>query len=66
MTASRYPRVTDPAAFGRVVVLMGGQSAERDISLLTGEAVLKALRSKGVQAEGLDAGLDAGATWSRA
>jgi D-alanine-D-alanine ligase len=58
MTAARYPRVTDPAAFGRVVVLMGGTSAERDISLLTGEAVLKALRNKGVQAEGLDSGPD--------
>lgn len=58
MSAARYPRVTDPAAFGRVVVLMGGESAERDISLLTGEAVLKALRNKGVQAEGLDAGRD--------
>lgn len=58
MTAARYPHITDPAAFGRVVVLMGGQSAERDISLLTGEAVLKALRNKGVQAEALDAGPD--------
>ena len=58
MTAARYPRIADPAAFGRVVVLMGGQSAEREISLLTGEAVLKALRTKGVQAEGLDAGPD--------
>lgn len=58
MTASRYPRVTDPAAFGRVVVLMGGESAEREISLLTGAAVLQALKNKGVQAEGLDAGKD--------
>jgi len=58
VTAPAYPRVTDPAAFGRVVVLMGGQSAEREISLLTGTAVLKALRNKGVDAEGLDAGAD--------
>ncbi len=58
MTALRSPRVTEPAAFGRVVVLMGGQSAEREISLLTGAAVLKALRNKGVNAEGLDAGPD--------
>ena len=58
MTAQRYTRVKDPAAFGRVVVLMGGQSAEREISLLTGAAVLMALRNKGVQAEGLDAGPD--------
>ncbi len=47
-------RVTDPAAFGRVVVLMGGNSAEREISLLTGEAVLAALLTRGVQAVGLD------------
>jgi D-alanine-D-alanine ligase len=56
--APRYPAVTDPAAFGRVVVLMGGQSAEREISLLTGAAVLKGLRNKGVDAEALDAGPD--------
>ncbi|MEO7386668.1 MAG: D-alanine--D-alanine ligase [Gammaproteobacteria bacterium] len=58
MTATRYPRITDPAAFGRVVVLMGGDSAEREISLLTGAAALKALHNKGIQAEGLDAGQD--------
>ncbi len=58
MNAPRSTRVTDPAAFGRVVVLMGGTSAEREISLLTGAAVLKALLNKGVQAEGVDAGPD--------
>lgn len=58
MTGRHYSRVTSPAAFGRVVVLMGGQSAEREISLLTGAAVLKALRNKGVNAESLDAGPD--------
>jgi D-alanine-D-alanine ligase len=50
--------VTDPAAFGRVVVLMGGKSAEREISLLTGAAVLQALLNKNVRAEGLDVGPD--------
>lgn len=58
MTGAPYRTVTDPAEFGRVVVLMGGESAERDISLMTGQAVLTALRNKGVQAEGLDAGRD--------
>ncbi len=53
--SSRYPHITDPAAFGRVVVLMGGDSAEREISLLTGQAVLQALLNKGVAAEPLDA-----------
>ncbi len=51
-------RVTDPAEFGKVAVLMGGWSAERTISLKTGAAVLEALRRRGVAAEGLDAGAD--------
>ncbi|MBK6848763.1 MAG: D-alanine--D-alanine ligase [Proteobacteria bacterium] len=37
----------------RVGVLMGGLSAEREISLVSGEAVLAALRARGYQAEGL-------------
>jgi D-alanine-D-alanine ligase len=39
---------------GKVAVLLGGTSAERDISLLSGNAVLKALQSKGVDAHGFD------------
>ncbi|HUH00211.1 MAG TPA: D-alanine--D-alanine ligase [Gammaproteobacteria bacterium] len=50
---SRVP-VTDPAAFGRVAVLLGGESSEREISLLSGEAVLAALRARGVDAHALD------------
>jgi len=42
------------SALGRVAVLMGGPSAEREISLISGRAVLEALRSKGVQAEAFD------------
>ena len=41
-------------AFGRVAVLMGGPSAEREISLISGNAVLSALRSKGVDAHAFD------------
>ncbi len=44
--------------FGKVAVLMGGLSAERDISLLTGKAVLSALLEKGVDAVAIDAGKD--------
>ena len=44
--------------FGKVVVLMGGQSAEREISLSSGQAVLDALIRKGVDAHGLDAESD--------
>ena len=39
---------------GRVAVLMGGPSAEREISLISGRAVLEALRQRGVQAEPFD------------
>jgi D-alanine-D-alanine ligase len=42
--------------FGKVAVLMGGHSAEREISLLSGKAVLDALLSKGVDAHGIDVG----------
>ncbi len=40
--------------FGKVAVLMGGRSAERDVSLLSGKAVLDALRSKGVDVHAFD------------
>jgi D-alanine-D-alanine ligase len=49
------PRVKDPRAFGRVAVLMGGWSAERQVSLWSGEAVLAALKKRGVDAHGIDA-----------
>lgn len=42
----------------RIAVLMGGLSAEREISLRTGGAVLRALRERGLDAVGLDAGRD--------
>ncbi len=45
--------------FGKVVVLMGGQSAEREISLQSGRAVLQTLQAAGIDAHGLDAA-DAG------
>ncbi len=41
--------------FGKVAVLMGGQSAEREVSLKSGQAVLNALLNKGVDAHGIDA-----------
>ena len=43
-----------PQAFGRVAVLMGGDSAEREVSLNSGANVLEALRSRGVDAHGVD------------
>jgi D-alanine-D-alanine ligase len=41
-------------AFGKVAVLMGGASAEREISLLSGGGVLKALQAKGIDAHAFD------------
>lgn len=43
-----------PAEMGRVAVLMGGHSAEREISLASGQACLHALREQGVTAEAFD------------
>jgi len=40
--------------FGKVAVLLGGKSAEREVSLMSGNAVLKALRAKGVDAHPFD------------
>ena len=40
--------------FGRVAVMLGGMSAEREVSLDTGSAVLKALQSRGVDAHAWD------------
>ena len=48
------PRFADPAVFGRVAVLMGGTSAEREVSLNSGAGVLEALRSRGVDAHAVD------------
>lgn len=50
-------RVEDAAAFGRVAVLMGGSSAEREVSLDSGRNVLEALRGRGVKADSVD-GID--------
>ena len=40
--------------FGKVAVLMGGASAEREISLMSGQGVLQALRQQGVDAHAFD------------
>ncbi|WP_407354102.1 D-alanine--D-alanine ligase [Luteimonas sp. R10] len=48
------PRHTDPAVFGRVAVLMGGSSSEREVSLDSGAGVLAALRARGVDAQAVD------------
>ena len=50
----RLERVSDAHAFGRVAVLFGGDSSEREISLLSGNAVLAALKARGVDAHAFD------------
>ena len=44
----------DVASFGKVAVLMGGRSAEREVSLMSGSGVLKALQSRGIDAHAFD------------
>ena len=46
--------ISNAADFGRVAVMFGGHSSEREVSLDTGAAVLKALQSKGVDAHAWD------------
>jgi D-alanine-D-alanine ligase len=43
------------SGFGKVGVLLGGRSAEREVSLMSGNAVLAALKRKGVDAQAIDA-----------
>jgi D-alanine-D-alanine ligase len=50
----RLDRVKEPADFGSVAVLLGGGSSEREISLLSGKAVLAALKRRGVDAQAFD------------
>jgi D-alanine-D-alanine ligase len=46
--------ITDPARFGRVAVLLGGTSSEREVSLDSGRNVLEALQRRGVDATAID------------
>jgi D-alanine-D-alanine ligase len=47
----------DVKALGKVAVLMGGRSAEREVSLMSGSGVLEALQSRGVDAHAFDPAL---------
>jgi len=53
MTQRQHP-ITNPREFGRVAVLMGGTSAEREVSLNSGQNVLDALKRRGVDAVAVD------------
>ncbi|HEX5352628.1 MAG TPA: D-alanine--D-alanine ligase [Rhodanobacteraceae bacterium] len=54
MPGPRSPRITDARDFGRVAVVMGGSSAEREVSLDSGRGVLAALKGRGVDAHAID------------
>jgi len=58
MSAASLQSQFPVSAFGRVAVLFGGKSAEREVSLKSGNAVLQALLAAGVDAFGIDAGDD--------
>ena len=47
-------RVSEAREFGRVAVVFGGDSSEREISLLSGNAVLEGLKRRGVNAHAFD------------
>jgi D-alanine-D-alanine ligase len=51
---SRPHRIVDPRDFGRVAVLMGGSSSERDVSLDSGRNVLEALERRAVDVIAID------------
>ena len=47
-------KITNPADFGKVAVLMGGTAAEREISLNSGQAVYQALQNQGIDVVAID------------
>jgi D-alanine-D-alanine ligase len=50
----RYQKMSNSGQFGKTAVLFGGSSAEREVSLMSGQGVLAALRSRGVDAHAFD------------
>ena len=54
LKASGMRRAASAKDFGKIAVLLGGDSSEREISLLSGNAVLKALKARGVDAHAFD------------
>ena len=56
MSKEQRQPVREAAAFGKVAVLLGGRSAEREVSLASGAAVLAALQARGVDAHAVDPG----------
>ena len=53
-TGAEFRRIQDARAFGKVAVLLGGRSSEREVSLMSDKAVLAGLQRRGVDAHGVD------------
>jgi D-alanine-D-alanine ligase len=51
---NRLRRIADAGDFGKVAVLFGGVSTEREVSLVSGAAVLAGLKRRGIDAHGVD------------
>jgi D-alanine-D-alanine ligase len=51
---NRLRRIEDAGEFGKVAVLFGGVSTEREVSLVSGAAVLAGLKRRGIDAHGVD------------
>jgi hypothetical protein len=51
---SRMRRITEAGDFGKVALLYGGVSTEREVSLVSGAAVLAGLKRRGIDAHGVD------------
>lgn len=47
-------RISQMSEFGKVAVLLGGRSSEREISLISGQNILAALLRQGIDAHGID------------
>ena len=54
LKAAAERRTSQPKDFGKTAVMLGGDSSEREISLLSGNAVLAALKRRGVDAHAFD------------
>ncbi len=54
MSTPETPHHLPARDFGKVAVLMGGMSAEREISLMSGRNIVEGLRRKGVEAHAFD------------
>ena len=49
-----FRRIADADKFGKVAVMLGGRSSEREVSLMSGNAVLESLQRRGVDAHAFD------------